>query len=286
MTKIKITMLITSFLVASLVRAKTEIERVSFISHEVKLAGSIVWPDSEIKAAVVFVHGSGEQQRNLAVAERFAEDGIAALVYDKRGVGESGGEYESKQSVSGHNIELLANDALAALGVLVKRDKLEQVPLGLTGISQAGWIVPLAAAKSNDVDFMVLWSGPVAKVSEEDIYSKFTQDFDGDDLPSFEMALNSRKTPYIWPDFLGEDTSPTASLKKLKIPGLWVFGKKDGSIPVDLSMDRLNALISDDYAYEYILLSRAGHNNMRETFVMVNDWVVKVANSIRSKQDK
>ncbi len=272
-------------MVASLVRAQTEVERVSFISHQVKLAGSIVWPDGEIKAAVVFVHGSGEQQRNLAVAERFAEDGIAALVYDKRGVGESGGEYESEQSVSGHNIELLADDALAALGVLVKHDKLEPVPLGLTGISQAGWIVPLAAAKSNDVDFMVLWSGPVAKVSEEDIYSKFTQDFDGDDLPSFEMALKSRKIPYIWPDFLGEDTSPTVSLKKLKVPGLWVFGKKDGSIPVDLSMDRLDVLIKDDYPYEYVLYSRAGHNNMRETFLMVNDWIVKFANSIKSKQD-
>ncbi len=281
MTKIKITMLVTSFLVVSLVRAQTEIERVSFISHEVKLAGSIVWPNGEIKAAVVFVHGSGEQQRNLAVAERFAEDGIAALVYDKRGVGESGGEYESKQSVSGHNIELLADDALAALGALVKHDKLEQVPLGLTGISQAGWIVPLAAEKSLDVDFMVLWSGPVAKVSEEDIYSKFTKDQDGAGIPSYKTALQARKTPYVWPDFLGTDTSPTTSLKKINIPGLWIFGKQDGSIPVDLSIERLNLLSADKKPFEYVLFSNSGHNNMVETIATANDWIMRTIKLIK-----
>jgi len=35
------------------------------------------------------------------LAKRFASKGIAALVYNKRGVGRSGGEYESNQSLSG-----------------------------------------------------------------------------------------------------------------------------------------------------------------------------------------
>lgn len=276
--------LMISLLLVFNVHAQTNTEKIKFTSHDVKLGGSIVWPDGAVKAAVVFVHGSGEQKRNIRLAERFAEDGIAALVYDKRGVGVSGGKYESQQSVSGHNIALLADDAVAALDVLAKHDKLKQVPLGLTGISQAGWIVPLAAEKSIDVDFMVLWSGPVSKVSEEDIYSKYTKDHDGDDLPSFKMALQARKTPYIWPDFLGTDTSPSVSLKKLNIPGLWVFGKKDGSIPVDLSIERLDVLINKDYPYEYVLFSASGHNNMSETFALVNDWILKVTNSVGIKE--
>ncbi|HYJ41574.1 MAG TPA: alpha/beta hydrolase, partial [Steroidobacteraceae bacterium] len=90
-------------------------EEVEFVSHGVTLSGSIVFPAGEIHSAVVFVHGSGKQTRNLVWAERFAKAGIAALVYDKRGAGRSGGEYEGNQSVSEKNISLLADDAAAAL---------------------------------------------------------------------------------------------------------------------------------------------------------------------------
>jgi alpha-beta hydrolase superfamily lysophospholipase len=59
------------------------VEEIEFISHGDKLSGSIVFPKSgEIHSAVVFVHGSGEQVRNMHWAERFASEGIAALVYD------------------------------------------------------------------------------------------------------------------------------------------------------------------------------------------------------------
>jgi len=85
-------------------------EEIEFVSHGATLSGSIVVPASDIHAAVVFVHGSGKQARNLHWAERFAREGIAALVYDKRGAGKSGGEYEGNQSVSEKNISLLADD--------------------------------------------------------------------------------------------------------------------------------------------------------------------------------
>ena len=45
------------------------------------------------------------------------------------------------------------------------------IPVGFAGISQAGWIAPLAAERSGLARFLVLWSGPVCRVSEEDIYS-------------------------------------------------------------------------------------------------------------------
>lgn len=250
------------------------IEDVEFESHGNQLAGSIVFPKSgRIYSAVVFVHGSGKQRRNLHWAKRFAEDGIAALVYDKRGVGESGGTYERKKSVSGTNLKLLADDALAAFRVLEKHPKTKDVPLGLTGISQAGWIVPLAAEKSSRVSYMALWSGPVCKVSEEDIFSKYTRDKDKKKLPSYTEALRARKSPYVWPAFLGKDTNPSESLKRLKIPGLWIFGENDGSIPVDLSVQRLKSEEGYGKIYEYALFSNLGHNNMTPTFSTVTDWI-------------
>jgi pimeloyl-ACP methyl ester carboxylesterase len=251
-----------------------KIEDVEFVSHGDKLSGSIVFPGTkEIHSAVVFVHGSGAQTRNMVWAERFAKEGIAALVYDKRGVGKSGGRYEGEQSVSEKNIVLLADDAVSALNVLASRPALKGVPLGLTGISQAGWIVPLAAKKSNVVKFIVLWSGPVCKVSEEDIFSKYTGDSDGKEVPSYDEALNSRKEKYIWPDFLGKDTDPSEGLAQLDIPGLWIFGGNDGSIPVDLSIRGLKKLRSSGRPYNYVLFSGLGHNNMNETFTTATEWI-------------
>jgi uncharacterized protein len=253
--------------------ANHSVEDVVFVSRGVGLAGSIVLPgDKKIHAAIVFVHGSGKQTRNMSVAEKFAENGIAALVYDKRGAGESGGRYEGEQSVSEENIAILAEDAVSALDALSKHPALKDVPLGLTGISQAGWIVPLAAERSTQVDFMVLWSGPVCKVSEEDIYSKYTDDLDGRNVPSYDEALSSRKTRYIWPDFLGKDTDPNESLAILDIPGLWIFGEFDGSIPVDLSVRRLEKLVADGGKYGHVLVSH-GHDNMDETFFIAIDWI-------------
>lgn len=255
-----------------------KVEEVEFVSHGDKLSGSIVFPaDEKIHAAVVFVHGSGPQTRSISWAESFAKEGIAALVYDKRGVGKSGGDYESQQSVSEKNIVLLADDAVSALNALANHSALKGVPLGLTGISQAGWIVPLAAEKSGAVNFIALWSGPVCKVSEEDIFSKYTDDLDGKKVPSYEEALNSRKVKYIWPDFLGKDSDPGASLAKLDIPGLWIFGENDGSVPVDLSIQRLKELRNSGHSYDYVLFSGLGHNNMPETFATVTDWIERLS---------
>lgn len=254
-----------------------DIEAIEFTSHGEKLSGSIVIPKhGKIYAAIVFVHGSGKQTRNMHWAERFASEGIIALVYDKRGTGSSGGKYQSRQSVSEKNIRLLADDSIAALMALRHHHKTTGLPLGLTGISQAGWIIPLAATQSNDVDFIALWSGPVCKVSEEDIFSRYTADSDSSSVPAYSEALQSRTETYIWPDFLGEDTDPSKSLATLDIPGLWVFGAQDGSIPVDLSMQRLKQLIQLGQPYEYALFSALGHNNMSETFSVVSDWIKRL----------
>lgn len=248
---------------------------IEFESHAINLAGTLVLPvDRKVYAAVVFVHGSGKQKRNIYWAEQFASYGIAALVYDKRGVGESGGKYESQQSVSGANINLLADDAVAALHALAQKlPNSDAIPLGLTGISQAGWIVPIAVEKTSKADFMLLWSGPVCKVSEEDIFSKYTRDKDSEQNPSFATALAARKTPYIWPDFLGTDSDPSTSLANIDIPGLWIFGEKDGSIPVDLSIERLQMLNNSGKKFEYVLFSHQGHNNMPASFGTAVDWI-------------
>ena len=255
------------------------VEEVEFASHGATLSGSIVFPDNQpMHAAVVFIHGSGKQSRNMGWAERFAKEGIVALVYDKRGAGKSGGEYEGEQSVSEKNIALLADDAISALKTLSSHPSLKGIPVGFAGISQAGWIGPLAAEKSILAKFLVLWSAPVSKVSEEDIFSKFTSNRDSHTAPTYDEALRSRTEEYVWPDFLGKDTDSSDSLKKLSIPGLWLFSDNDGSIPVGLSIERLQALRTSGHRYDYILFSGLGHNNMDGTFATAVDWIKRLSN--------
>ena len=264
-------------LLGNVVAAEIKMEDIVFTSQGVNLYGTLVYPEvTKITAAVIFVHGSGKQKRNLYLAERFAKEGIAALVYDKRGVGKSEGKYEWEQSVSENNLKLLAEDAISALNVIAAHSKLKNIPLGLTGISQAGWIVPIAAEKSAKADFMLLWSGAVCKVSEEDIFSKYTADSDSKKVPTYLETLQSRKQKYIWPDLLGEDIDPIVSLSKLEIPGLWIFGSQDGSVPVDLSIARLQILKDAGGKYEYVVYPGIGHNNMQETFDTAIDWIKRL----------
>ena len=257
--------------------ASTRIEEITFSSHDTRLAGTLVLPrDQPIRAALVFVHGSGKQTRDLALAARFANAGIAALVYDKRGAGKSGGDYEGQQSVSEQNISLLADDAAAGLKALANHPELKSVPIGISGISQAGWIAPLAAERSGIAKFIVLWSGPVCKVSEEDIFSIYTKDKEGAVVPPYREALASRTDKYTWPDFLGKDTDPAESLGKLSIPGLWIYSDNDGSIPVDLSITRLQSLRHAGHRYDYVLFSGQGHNNMDRTFATAVEWLARL----------
>jgi uncharacterized protein len=254
--------------------AEVDVRELRFLSHGVVLSGSLVMPaDGEPRAGIVFVHGSGKQTRDLGLGEQFARQGIAALLYDKRGAGRSGGEYESNQSVSEKNLGLLADDAAAALRALAADPRLRGKPLGLAGISQAGWIAPLAAERTRLAQFLVLWSGPVCRVSEEDIFSKYTGDAGESLAPPYAQALRSRTQRYVWPEFLGKDTDSAESLGRLRIPGLWIFSDDDHSIPVDLSIERLRALRQRGHRYDYALFSGLGHNNLGGTFALATDWI-------------
>lgn len=51
----------------------------------------------------------------------------------------------------------------------------------------------------------------------------------------------------------------TEALSKLSIPGLWIFGGQDNSIPVDLSVARLEELIAAGKPFEYRVFPELGH---------------------------
>lgn len=137
-----------------------EEHRVEFDNDDVKLAGSLLLPESERPLpAVVLVHGAGPQtrERYRKQGEYFASQGIAALIYDKRGTGESGGVYESRKPY-----ENLVNDALAGVALLKHRREIEPSQIGMWGLSQGGYISAAAASRSKDIQFIVAVGSEVA----------------------------------------------------------------------------------------------------------------------------
>jgi pimeloyl-ACP methyl ester carboxylesterase len=135
------------------VQSGFEEHQVEFHNHDVKLAGSLLLPGSEVPVpAVVFVHGAGPQTREpyREAGEYFASQGIAALIYDKRGSGQSGGAYESFAPYKN-----LVDDALAGVAFLKQRREIASSQIGIWGLSQGAYISAAAASRSEDIQFVV-----------------------------------------------------------------------------------------------------------------------------------
>jgi uncharacterized protein len=238
------------------------IQDVTFESQGVTLSGSILTPKKTI-AAVVIVHGSDPVKRELEFAKRLAKEGIAVLTYDKRGVGKSGGVYVGPSvgtnNIDTTNLNLLSQDASAAVNTFRTYLKDKKTLIGLVGFSQAGWIIPIAASKNPQIEFMVLFSCPTITTLEQlrfQFYTNGNNNFwkNHTEADALEHTKND-------PDrYQFTATDPKVSLNTLSIPGLWLFGEKDIQIPVKLCIEQLNTLKVQGKPFEYTLFSKLGHN--------------------------
>jgi dienelactone hydrolase len=195
-------------------------KNVTFKSEGVNLAGTIYEPKHS-HAALVIIHGSGQEPRMTEFAELLAKNGISVLTYDKRGIGESGGIYVGPEvgtnNISSFNLNLLAKDASAAVNTLHQKNK--NIPIGLVGFSQAGWIIPIAANKNPLVEYMVLFSCPTITTLEQlrfQFYTDWNTDFwqNHTDAEAREHIKND-------PDrYQFTSTDPKVAINTLSIPGL------------------------------------------------------------------
>jgi pimeloyl-ACP methyl ester carboxylesterase len=148
-----------------------------------------------------------------------------SIVPDKRGVGGTGGAFERNNNSSKANLDLLAGDAVAALDYATKLPNVDPARLGLFGVSQGGWIVPIAAVASDRARFIIMVTGPAVSVREEGVWS----DLRGDDERA--ARLSRAEAEQVIDTVAPAGVDPRPLLAELKIPGLWLFGADDASIP-------------------------------------------------------
>ncbi len=138
---------------------------VTFANGDVTLAGTVFTPKSPgPHAAIMMMPGSGDSPRWQleSYADFYARQGLVALFFDKRGNGTSTGNWRQA------GFDALAQDGLAGLNLLQQRKDVDPKRVGFWGISQAGWIMPLAASMSPEtVSFIVVTSGATVDVKAE-----------------------------------------------------------------------------------------------------------------------
>lgn len=248
-------------------------EDVTFESEGVTLSGTIFSPEKP-HSALIIVHGSDSVPRLLKFAEMLAKNDILVLTYDKRGVGKSGGVYAGPEvgtnNISRENLALLAKDANAAVDLIHSGN--EDLPTGLIGFSQAGWIIPIAASQNPKVEFMVLFSCPTINTLEQLRFQFYTNG--RTDFWENHTEEDAREHISNDPDrYQFAATDPKENLRTLSIPGLWLFGERDIQIPVKMGIEHLNTLKAEGKPYEYCLFPQLGHN----TAFADTDEPVKIA---------
>ena len=242
----------------------------SFPSGSVRLSYALdLPPGTGPFPAIVFGHGSGRQTKDeaMSVKSRMTQAGFAVLRYDKRGVGDSTGTYEGVGIANSERmVGLLADDMAAGVAFLRTRPEIDPNRIGLMGISQAGWIMPLAAERA-PVRFMVLVVGPTVSVGIENFYSDLAEAT----TTSFD-ELSARLREYRGP--FGYDPRPT--LERLDVPGLWLLGAQDRSIPTRETVAILDELSGAGRPYRWIVYPDAGH------FIPPDDYLGEAAAFARS----
>lgn len=138
------------------------IEDVTIRSGAITLAGTLTRPSGGgAHPALVLLTGSGPQNRDSEVfdhrpfhvlADHLTRAGVAVLRFDDRGVGQSGGRYDT--ALKGDFVA----DARACAAFLRERDDVSAV--GLLGHSEGGDVAAAAAAQDDDIAFLILLASP------------------------------------------------------------------------------------------------------------------------------
>lgn len=145
----------------------------------ISLAGTMTFPRKKGRyPAVVLLTGSGAQNRNeelfghqpfKVLADYLTKQGIVVLRFDDRGVGQSGGVFETS------TIENFSKDAISAIDFLKKQKQVDPKRIGVIGHSEGGLIAELLAGQRlPDLAFIVSLAGPsisIDKLLVEQLYA-------------------------------------------------------------------------------------------------------------------
>jgi len=150
-------------------------EEVVFSSEEISLTGTLTLPVNQSPCScVVMVHGSGPQDRdgNISgfnvhilkfLAEYFAQKGIAALRYDKRGCAQSGGSFITS------GLSEMVSDACSAIDYASQRIEIDKRCIYVLGHSEGAVLAPEIGLKRPGIAGIIMLCASLRSFEEDSI---------------------------------------------------------------------------------------------------------------------
>jgi pimeloyl-ACP methyl ester carboxylesterase len=144
-------------------------ESVDFTAGDTQLSATVILPqpvaDGPFPAAVI-VHGAAGGQRDFCrlQAGPLLDAGLAVLIYDKPGHGRSGGTQPSIFD-QGAAVE-------AAFDKLRSHPGIDAARVGLAGLSNGMWAVPMVAARRGEVAFVAGLGSPGVSMAESEVHRR------------------------------------------------------------------------------------------------------------------
>ncbi|MBN2354665.1 YhcH/YjgK/YiaL family protein [candidate division KSB1 bacterium] len=133
-------------------------ETIAFKTLQFEIVGHLHMPGGpEPHPAIIIVHGDGRGTRGYyrAMREKFNTAGYATFIWDKPGFGESKGPFSDDSTLTERAAILLH-----AIRTLKTHPRLNPDRIGVWGVSQAGYVIPLALQQGADIAFMILVGAP------------------------------------------------------------------------------------------------------------------------------
>ena len=144
------------------------IEKLSVKNKNVNLSAEIYKPITNgLHPAIVLLHGSTTnlKKQYSFYADFFAKLGFEVLIFDKRGNGESTGNYSTA------SYDDLVEDAISCLMVFKNSKTVDTTKIGLWGFSQGAMLLPYIMTKTNIPTFIIAKSPEIYSVSEAGAFS-------------------------------------------------------------------------------------------------------------------
>gem|GEM_PF-3878348 len=247
----------------------------------ITLHASLHLPDTEgPHPLVVIVHGAGNQSRENHTLADFASllpyYGMATLVYDKRGTGQSEGVLQQADFAT------LAQDVKLLIEATENFEQIDIDKTGLLGVDQAGLLMPSIAKENKRIQFIAGISTPITNMQEQELQAcSMRMQSDGFNQNDIEAALNYQQTMFDYfagkidsvsfqkmSDELDEKSwknyvtsfekkdwiawwrrnysfSAKETLTALNMPLYFAFGGKDPLLKADTQIDMLNSLFPE-----------------------------------------
>lgn len=271
-------------------------EKFMFQSGHFDVVGELRIPSGDEKyPLVIMVHGDGPAYMTyfFVLKQCFLRAGYATLMWDKPGFGQSTGEFSQSQLMT-ERAEIL----LDAISNVKDDPRIDSSRIGVWGISQAGYVIPSALSKTDDISFMIMVGCPGEDGIHQTAYLIRRQlEFDG--VPeeearqaenhfiqiyfaeTFEQYIQHAKPLYdnpaqrelgfvsaLWDKTNWKPHSPEGEsffnpikiIEKVTIPVLALFGEKDTQVDPVQGVE----------AYQEAL-TKAGNTNFRVELIPNSD---------------